>query len=87
MSDMIDMFKALKKADQDSRSQNRANCTTKLLNHKIPFTSHNGGAHLIVEGPEGYIDFWPGTGRWNNRKGVANFGFQTLLKYIKGVPL
>ena len=73
--------------NQNHRSQNRANYTTELLNRKIPFTSHNGGAHLIVEGPEGYIDFWPGTGRWNNRKGRADFGIQTLLKYIKGVTL
>lgn len=61
--------------------------TAELLNQKIPFTSHNNGAHLIVEGPEGYIDFWPGTGRWNNRKGIAEFGLQTLLKYLKGDPL
>lgn len=87
MSEIGDMYKALKKEHQNAKAQSRSTYTAELLNRKIPFTSHNNGAHLIVEGPEGYIDFWPGTGRWNNRKGVAAFGLQTLLKYLKGDPL
>jgi len=50
---------------------------------EIPFTSHNNGAHLIIEGKTCYIDFWPGTGKWNCRSGKKGFGLRNLVEYCQ----
>ena len=60
-----------------------------LINHLIGFTVKNEGMHLIVEGPKGYVDVWPTTGKWICRGDQKQgFGLRELLLYItKGETL
>ncbi len=84
-SEMGEMFNALKKMKQEKRANNRENSAEYLAERGIPFVSKNGGAHLIVEGNECFIDFWPGTGKWNSRCGKKGFGVRSLVVFI-GAP-
>ena len=60
-----------------------------LINNCIGFVVKNEGMHLIVEGPVGYVDVWPTTGKWICRGGQKKgFGLRELLLYItKGETL
>ena len=97
MSDMCEMFNALKKVRQEKRADNREQSAEYLAQRGIPFVEKNGGAHLIVEGNECFIDFWPGTGKWIARNGNKGFGVRNLVNFIvptnaalrgaEGVPL
>lgn len=55
----------------------------------VGFSVKNNGVHLIVEGPQGYIDVWPTTGKWHARnEGVQGFGLRELLLFVtKGETL
>jgi hypothetical protein len=56
-----------------------------LKAHHIGFTVKNNGEHLIVEGPQGYIDAWPSTGKWHYRStGEKSFGLLQLLACALG---
>lgn len=81
-NDINEMFNALKKEQQEKRADNRENSAAYLSQRGIPFVSKNGGAHLIVEGREGFIDFWPGTGKWHSRCGKKGFGVRNLVAFI-----
>jgi len=83
MSDLADSFRKMTKEGQAKRAFNRRKSTELLVNKGIRFTSHNNGAHLIVDGPDDLIDFWPGTGRWKTRDGVDGFGMKGLLNYME----
>ncbi len=82
MSDIGEMFKDLKAVDQQERSTLRANAPKRLQEVGIEFTSHNGGAHLIVKGHSCDFDFWPGTEKWRARgqKSQMNYGIDSLIK-------
>ena len=84
MSEIGDDFAALKKAQQENRANNRIQSADYLSKRGIQFSSNNGGAHLIVEGPSCFIDFWPGTGKWNSRDGQKGFGVRNLVAFIQG---
>lgn len=60
-----------------------------LRSHSIGFVVKNDGMHLIVEGPTGFIDVWPTTGKWICRGDQKQgFGLRELLLYItKGETL
>jgi hypothetical protein len=60
-----------------------------LDENKIPFVSHNGNVHLMIDTQTvGRVDFWPGTGRWEctaeKRKGR---GVASLLKNLLPVQI
>lgn len=79
-----EMWREWKKMKQDARTQRRENAPDDLHAAGIPFTVHNEGAHLIVEGPDGFIDFWPGTSRWKDRsRGTTGFGISGLIKHVQ----
>ena len=80
---MTEYFKDLRKAGQDKRAKNRENSQKVLLERKIPFTIHNGGAHLIVLVKDLRVDFWPGTGKWVSRTGKVGRGVFKLIDHIK----
>lgn len=82
MSDMGEMFSALNKVRQEKRADNREQSAEYLAQRGIPFVKKNGGAHLIVEGDECFIDFWPGTGKWIARNGQKGFGVRNLVNFI-----
>jgi len=82
MGDVGDVFREMRKDSQKKRESNRE-LSTKLLREKnIPFIAKNKGYHLIVEGKDCYIDFWPSTGKWIDRKGEKGFGVRNLIKHI-----
>jgi hypothetical protein len=60
---------AYKAARQQKRRENMASSTAELQARGIPFTSHNGGVHLVVAGA---WDFWPSTGLWISRQAGPN---------------
>lgn len=82
MSDIGDDFNALRKQRQEKHRDNREASADYLTQRGIPFVSKNEGAHLIVEGNTCFIDFWPGTGRWNSRDGIKGFGVRNLVAFI-----
>ncbi len=82
-SEMGEMFNDLRQIRQENRAHNREDSAKYLTDNGIRFASKNGGAHLIVEA-DSPIDFWPGTGLWNNRKGRKGRGVAYLVKFIKG---
>lgn len=56
-----------------------------LTQNHIGVTVKNNGNHLIVEGPQGYIDVWPSTGKWHDRhKGESGFGLNALITRALG---
>lgn len=83
MSDDSELWKAFHDAGKAKRASNREASARLLTEAGIPFESKNNGAHLIVEGRECYIDFWPGTGKWHSRNGDKGFGVRNLLEYAK----
>lgn len=82
MNETTEVFKAIKEHSQEKRASNRESSAQYLKDKDIPFTSKNNGAHLIVEGFDCFIDFWPGTGRWISRNGKRGFGVRNLVNYI-----
>ena len=84
MGDMAEVFNAMRDASKDKRARNREWSTKRLADLGIPFEEKNLGAHLIVMGR---IDFWPGTGKWIDRKAPSKRtrGIDSLLNYIRTV--
>ena len=83
VSDMVQNFRDMKEASKAQRASNRDTGAEYLRKHNIAFTEHNNGAHLIVEGSDCMIDYWPGTGKWISRNGKRGFGVANLITYIK----
>ena len=53
-----------------------------LRSLRIAVDVKNNGNHLIVEGPVGYVDVWPTTGKWICRGSQKQgFGLHELLLY------
>lgn len=59
-------------------------CCQYLRENKIPYEVFNNGIQVKVMGPEGFIDFYPSTGKWTATGGTQMFGFIDLLKYCDG---
>lgn len=68
---------------QLKRKANRASSAEILASRGIAFTSHNVGAHLVVQHAGRTFDFWPGTGKWIER-GTTQYrrGVFPLLKEL-----
>ncbi len=81
--DSTEYWRAKKQARQEKRASNRENSAKYLRECGARFTEKNFGAHLVVEGREHAIDFWPGTGRWHCRSGKKGFGVRNLIKYLE----
>ena len=83
MGDMAEIYREMRENKKSSAAWFRTLGASELTNNSIPFVSKNNGAHLIVEGNDGYIDFWPGTGKWIVRSPkFEGFGIKNLLEYI-----
>lgn len=81
--DRHEYHQIMKQRTQDKRASNRNNSAAYLDYKEIIYQEKNNGAHLIVEGNVGYIDFWPGTGRWIDRSsGTKGFGVRNLVTFI-----
>ncbi len=68
-----------------------------LTKKGIVFDVKNDGIQLVIEGINSYIDYYPTTGKWLERKPILDsnddiyifearkgFSLKKLLKYIKG---
>jgi hypothetical protein len=80
---MKEIFDAMKEHSQQKRANNREKCAEALTTAGVMFEAKNGGAHLVVEGNNGFIDYWPGTGKWHDRNGSKGFGVRNLLKHLR----
>lgn len=80
MSDIGEIYKALKNSNNEKRENNRENSTRILKEKGVAFEIKNYGNHLIVEGKESLIDFWPSTGKFITRNGKTGRGVFNLLK-------
>ena len=83
MNDDTEMWREWKKMKQEQRATRRNNAPDLLKSNGIQFTEHNYGAHLIVEGPNGLIDFWPGTTKWWDRaEKEYRHSISALIKHV-----
>ena len=82
MGEAAETFRAMKHESQRRRAHNRKYSAELLRVNGVKYEPKNVGAHLIVQGPNSIIDFWPRTGRWHDRAGIRGFGVQNLLKHI-----
>lgn len=80
MTTLGDFYAARRKRGQACRATRRVEGARLLRSRGVPFTSHNMGAHLVVTGRDGLIDFWPGTDKFITRDGVRGFGIIRLLE-------
>lgn len=54
-----------------------------LTKYEVMFEVKNEGQHLVVEGNNNFIDYWPSTGKWVDRNQQASgFGVRSLIKYV-----
>ena len=81
MSDVKEIYDALKIDGQKKREFNRKNSPKVLKKNKIEYEDMNKGAHLLVARQ---VDFWPGTGLWicrdTKRRGR---GVEKLVEFMK----
>ena len=82
MGEMIEVFQAVKRLNQSHAAQMRQLIPEELKRRGIVFTTHNEGAHPIVETNHGLVDYWPGTGKWVAREGARGYGLDGLLAYM-----
>jgi len=84
MGDMGDVFNDWRKQKTAKRAKNTEDSTAILKAANCPFTSHNGGTHLVIFCGDKTIDFWPSTGLWMVR-GLPrkNRGVRNLLEYLR----
>lgn len=81
MGDMGEIFSGMREYSQEKRANNRDGSKKILEGAGINFESKNFGAHLIVEN---IIDFWPGTGKFIDRRNkFKGRGVRNLLKQLK----
>ena len=81
MGDVGDYWRDTRGYYQEKRAKNTASSTAILEREKIPFTSHNGGVHLVICDA---WDFWPSTGLFIERAtGKKGRGVFNLLKLIR----
>ena len=83
MSDMGESFRDMTRYKKEKRAANTQSSTRLLEANAVPFESKNGGAHLIVQGIDCTIDFWPSTGLFHIRGGRKGRGIRNLLKLCK----
>lgn len=84
MGDEGDFWRDVKPAmierSKKKRASNREQSAEFLRVRGVQFESKNDGAHLIVQGKEEVIDFWPGTGYFKTRSGSKGRGVRNLIK-------
>jgi len=67
MSEIGEIYSAMREEGRERRASNRETTPDVLRSHGVEFTTHNGGAHLIVTHHGKVADLWPGTGKYNVR--------------------
>jgi hypothetical protein len=68
----------------NKRAMNRESSRQLLESRNIGYCTNNDGIHLIVTGNYGFIDFWPGNGKWKARdQSMSGFGAFNLIDMIE----
>jgi hypothetical protein len=81
---LSDFWRDVRAAGQVKRASNRAQSPGCLRDAGFAFEVKNDGAHLLVHGPAGLIDFWPGTGLWIVRgTSWRGHGVFKLIKFCR----
>ena len=87
-NELTQMWRDHRKTSQKKRAHNRVASAGRLREAGIDFVRKNGGAHLVITTNQGYIDFWPGTGkyilRYKEGKRGHGRGVAKLIKEIGG---
>lgn len=87
INEVSEMWRDYREARQEKKRENLKFSTDLLDRHSIKYVSHNHGIHLVIEGRNGPIDFWPSTGLYIERKTKRKLrGIVRLLREI-GVPV
>ncbi len=79
-----EMWREHRKHQQAKRASNREDSAAIIKHHSVEVESKNFGAHLIVRHAEQTVDFWPGTGKWIDRRAAAinGRGVHNLLRHL-----
>jgi hypothetical protein len=92
---MGDVFKAAREESKERRAANRENGRKALDEAGVAYRVKNQGAHIIIERHQVcYVEYWPGTGRWNSRgmwktrhnghyPATTGRGIASLMAYLK----
>jgi len=85
MGEVGEMWNAEKERSQNKRQSNRDYAPDRLKEEGVSFQEKNLGAHLIVTTEDGNkIDYWPGTGKFIQRKNnKSGRGIQQLINICK----
>lgn len=67
MSDLGDLFTAMRVEGRRRRESNRNTSPAILEKHGVAFEVKDNGAHLVVWHGDLVADFWPGTGKYKLR--------------------
>ena len=86
MSEIGDVFSALKDKNKKKKIDNAAKSKELLISHGVNFEEKNFGNHLIINHGGKVVGFWPSTGRYIAHGGIKGRGVFNLLKLI-GVEL
>lgn len=86
MSEMGEVFGALREMRREKKADNLASSTALLESRGVAFESKNGGVHLIVRGNDLTVDFWPSTGKWIVRGGREGRGVFKLMRIVQPAP-
>lgn len=79
-----EVWREMKARSKDRRAANRETSADLLRSKGVAFKERNHGAHLLVEHGGKEVDFWPGTGKWMDRRDrkIKNRGVFRLLNYL-----
>ena len=77
-------FTPLSQKERAHKKERAKLAPLRLAEAGIGFDSRNEGQHLIVEGFDCYIDFWPSTERWATRFGHKGRGIHNLINFVRG---
>lgn len=68
MSEMGEIYKALKESKKKDKEVALVNSMSILKQHRVSFTKHNDGWHLVIRiAGRSVADFWPSTQKYKIR--------------------
>ena len=79
-SEIAENYKAMREHNKEKKTANMEYSTELLKTIGVPFESKNNGVHLVVQGRDCKIDYWPSTGKFITRNGKQGRGVKNLLK-------
>ncbi|HZN48393.1 MAG TPA: hypothetical protein VFB71_12270 [Ramlibacter sp.] len=87
MGEQSEYFDAAKAEHRERAAARRLEAPAKLTALHLEYVSRNNGAHLIVKHGRRWIDYWPGTCRWCERRSKnRGWGLRSLLVSLGVVP-